>query len=72
MRQEALKQDAFLSRLAVASLGWLALFALCVAVAEAVGLRPEPPEGGFHGSDLAAGLVFGAALLASLVFRRAD
>jgi hypothetical protein len=57
-------------RLAAAGLAWLALFSLLFTVGNAAGLWPPPPEGGFSGVDLAAGLAFGVALLVSLVVGR--
>jgi len=49
-----------------ASFLWLAIFALLFSVGAAVSFWPAVPEGGFHGTDLAAGLAFGAILLVAL------
>jgi hypothetical protein len=54
------------SRLAALGLVGLALFAVLFRVSDALGLWPEPPQGGFAGSDLAAGLLFGVVLLGML------
>ncbi len=58
------------SRLAIAGLSWLALFAVLYALGDALGLWPAPPEGGLHDTDLYAGLAFGIVLLAVLLARR--
>ena len=55
------------ARLAVAGAIWLALFATIFTVGSALDLWPPPPVGGFRGVDLAAGLLFGVVLLASLL-----
>jgi len=54
-------------RVAAAAAGWLAAFALVFAAGSAVGAWPAPPEGFLSGSDLAAGLVFGAVLLGTFL-----
>lgn len=58
-------------RLAVAGLAGLAAFALVFSVGHAFGWRPGPPLGGFAGADLAAGILFGVALLVVLLRGRA-
>lgn len=58
-------------RLAVAGLAALAVFALVFSAGHAFGIVPAPPLGGFAGTDLAAGLLFGVALLVVLVRGRA-
>ena len=55
------------ARIAAAGAGWLAAFALVFSAGSAFGAWPLPPEGFLHGSDLAAGLVFGAVLLATFL-----
>jgi MYXO-CTERM domain-containing protein len=57
-------------RLAAAAAIGLALFAILFSAGAALGLWPQPPEGGFQGVDLYAGLAFGAALLFALLLRR--
>ncbi len=52
--------------LAVASLVWLAAFALLFTLGWAVGAWPQPAEGRFGGLDLPAGLAFGVVLGANL------
>jgi len=54
-------------RVAAAGAAWLAAFALVFSAGSAVGAWPAPPEGFLSGSDLAAGLLFGAVLLASFL-----
>jgi hypothetical protein len=54
------------SRLAALGLVGLSLFALLFTVGDALGLWPEPPQGLFAGSDLAAGLLFGVVLFGML------
>jgi hypothetical protein len=49
---------------------FLALFALLFSAGAALDVWPGPPEGAFRGTDLAAGLAFGVALLGTLLFRR--
>ena len=56
-----------LVRLAVAGLAGLALFAVLFSVGHAFGWWPEPPDAGFAGTDLAAGVVFGIVLLIVLL-----
>jgi hypothetical protein len=58
-------------RLAVAGLAGLAAFALVFSAGHAFGWWPGPPLGGFAGTDLAAGMLFGAALLVVLLRGRA-
>ncbi len=60
------------ARLAVAGGIWLALFAALFTTGSALDLWPPPPAGGFRGVDLAAGLLFGVALLVSLLRRPAS
>jgi hypothetical protein len=55
------------ARLAIIAGAWLALFALLFSVGSALGLWPPPPVGGFRGTDLIAGFVFGALVLVMLV-----
>jgi hypothetical protein len=57
-----------LTRLGVGGLAWLALFSLVFTVGSSLGVWPIP-EGGFAGTDLAAGLAFALALLGSLLAR---
>ena len=58
------------ARVAAAVVVFLGLFALLYSLGSAVGAWPPPPEGGFHGSDLASGFAFGLVLLAALVVPR--
>ena len=58
------------ARLAVAGGLWLALFAIVFSAGAAFGAWPPPPEGFLQGSDLTAGLLFGAVLLASFLAPR--
>jgi hypothetical protein len=58
------------ARIAAAAAAFLGLFALLYSVGSAVGAWPPPPEGGFHGSDLAAGFAFGLLLLGALLVPR--
>jgi hypothetical protein len=67
MRQETVKGAP--APLAVAGLLWLALFSLVFSMGTALDLWPPGPDGGFHGIDLVAGLLFGAGLLLSLLRR---
>jgi hypothetical protein len=67
MREEVVSPQA---RLAGAGAGFLALFALLFSAGAALDVWPGPPEGGFRGTDLAAGLAFGVALLATLLLPR--
>ncbi len=65
-----MKRPGSAGRLAAAGLAWLALFSLLFSVGNAFGLWPAPPDGGFAGIDLAAGLLLGLALFATLVAGR--
>lgn len=56
------------SRVVAAAAVWLAGFAALFAAGRAFGAWPEPPEGFLAGSDLAAGLAFGAILLVSWLY----
>lgn len=58
------------SRLAVAAAAWLVLFAFVFSLGTAMDVWPPPPEGFLHGSDLAAGLAFGAVLLVTFLVPR--
>ncbi len=58
------------ARVAVAGAAWLALFALVFTAGSAFGVWPPPPEGFLHGTDLAAGLLSGGALLVSFLLPR--
>jgi len=58
-----------LALLGAAGLAWLALFSLVFTVGSSLGVWPAIPEGGFAGTDLAAGLLFALALLWSLLAR---
>ena len=58
------------ARVAAAVAVFLGLFALLYSLGSAVGVWPPPPEGGFHGADLAAGFAFGLVLLAALLVPR--
>lgn len=55
------------ARLAAAGLAGLAVFALVFSIGHAIGVWPGPPLGGFAGTDLAAGILFGIALLVVLL-----
>ena len=55
------------ARLAVAGAIWLTLFAALYTVGSVLNLWPAPPPGGFRGVDLAAGFLFGAVLLVSIL-----
>ncbi len=55
------------ARIAAVSAGWLAAFALLFSAGSAFGAWPAPPEGFLRGSDLAAGLAFGAVLLTAFL-----
>ena len=55
------------ARVVAVSAGWLAAFALVFSAGSAFGAWGLPPEGFLHGSDLAAGLLFGAVLLAAFL-----
>jgi len=57
-------------RLAVACALWLALFALLYTLGASVRLWPELPAGALRGTDLAAGLLFGALVLLALLRRK--
>ena len=54
------------ARLAFAGLAGLAAFGLLFSIGHALGVWPGPPLGGFAGTDLAAGLLFGVVLLVVL------
>ena len=56
----------------MAGLVWLALFGLLFTIGSAFALWPAPAEGGFRGTDLCAGLAFGLALLAGLLWKRSS
>ena len=58
------------SRLAALGFVCLALFALLFSIGDALGFWPAPPVGGFAGSDLVAGLLFGVVLLVTLTVSR--
>jgi hypothetical protein len=58
------------ARLTFAGAAWLALFAVFFTVGAALGAWPPPPEGFLQGSDLAAGLFFGGALLVTFLAPR--
>ena len=55
------------ARIAVAGLAALAVFGLIFSIGHAFGVWPGPPLGGFAGTDLVAGLLFGVVLLIVLV-----
>jgi len=57
-------------RRAAVGLFALAAFVIVFGVGHALRLWPGPPEGGFAGTDLAAGLAFGAVLLVTFVAPR--
>ncbi|HTY43527.1 MAG TPA: hypothetical protein VMH79_16795 [Thermoanaerobaculia bacterium] len=57
-------------RRAAAGLGALAAFTLVFGIGHVFAWWPEPPARGFRGTDLAAGLAFGAVLLVTLVAPR--
>ncbi len=59
------------ARLAAAGLAGLAGFGIVFSIGHGLGVWPDPPLGGFAGSDLAAGIVFAVALLAVLARGRA-
>ena len=59
------------ARLAIAGLAGLAAFGLIFTIGDALGVWPAPPLGGFAGVDIAAGLLFGVALLVVLLRGRA-
>ena len=65
-----MKQLSPSSRLAAIGFVWLALFALLFTTGDALGVWPFPPMGGFAGSDLVAGLLFGVVLLVTLAVSR--
>ncbi len=54
------------ARVAAAGALFLALFAVIFTAGSALGVWPQPPAGGFRGTDLAAGFAFALALLVSL------
>ena len=58
------------ARLALASAAFLALFSLLFSVGDALGVWPPPPRGGFHGTDLVAGIAFGVVLLVTFLVPR--
>ena len=58
-------------RLALAGPAGLAVFAVAFSVGHAFDIWPGPPLGGFAGTDLAAGIVFGVVLLVVLLRRPA-
>jgi hypothetical protein len=55
------------ARLAVTALAGLAAFGLLFSIGHALGAWPGPPLGGFAGTDLVAGIVFGVVLLVVLL-----
>ena len=57
-------------RTAVAGALFLALFSGLYSAGVALGVWPPAPEGGFAGSDLAAGFAFGLVLLVTLLVPR--
>ncbi len=58
------------ARLAAAGAVFLALFSLVFSAGSALGVWPQPPRGGFRGTDLSAGFAFGLVLLAALCMPR--
>jgi threonine/homoserine/homoserine lactone efflux protein len=57
-------------RLVVFALLWLALFSILVSLGVKTGAWPQLSSGAFRGVDLAAGVLFGVALLFALLWRR--